>query len=109
MNNNDKKINDLPFEEALDKLENLVEEMEDGELPLDKMIEYFERGTALASHCDKKLKALEKKIQVLVKENAEGGEWNDFDESSERKSAALGSADADEKETPEEPEEDLLF
>ncbi|MCF6177322.1 MAG: exodeoxyribonuclease VII small subunit [Victivallaceae bacterium] len=97
------------FEEALAKLESLVEKMEEGDLPLDKMIDCFERGTALANLCDRKLKALEKKIQVLVNENEDGGEWSDFDKSSERSDATIGTPEKTETETATEVESDLLF
>lgn len=82
---------DLPFEQALEELEKLVETMEQGELPLDEMIKCFERGTVLTRHCRQKLAKLEKKIEVLVKDNGAGGEWQEFDASSERKNAAADS------------------
>lgn len=94
------------FEEALTKLEALVEKMEEGDLPLDRMIEYFERGSALANLCDKKLKALEKKIQVLVDENAEVGKWRDFDQSAERSSNATIKT---EPVNPSNADSELLF
>jgi exodeoxyribonuclease VII small subunit len=79
---------DMPFEQALEELEKLVDNMEQGELPLDEMIKSFERGTLLAKHCRQKLAKLEKKIEVLVKDNGAEGEWQEFDDSSERKDAA---------------------
>ncbi len=102
---------ELAFEEALEKLESLVEKMEEGDLPLDKMIDCFERGTTLANLCDKKLKSLEKKIQVLVNDNNDGGEWSDFDQSSERSNATIGEPVVIKTETPAQPdnETDLLF
>jgi exodeoxyribonuclease VII small subunit len=86
--NVEQNLKDIPFEKALEELENLVDSMEEGDLPLDEMIKCFERGTLLSKHCRKKLSALEKKIEVLVKDNGEGGEWQDFDDSSERKQAS---------------------
>jgi exodeoxyribonuclease VII small subunit len=79
---------DIPFEQALEELEKLVDDMEQGELPLDDMIKHFERGTILSKLCRQKLSRLEKKIEVLVKDNSSGGEWQEFDDSSERKDAA---------------------
>ena len=108
MAKNDKN-NEPAFEEALEQLEVLVEKMEDGDLPLDKMIDCFERGTTLANLCDKKLKALEKKIQVLVNETDDGGEWNDFDQSSERSNATVGNPVTIESEATTDSESDLLF
>ena len=104
------KLVELPFEQALEKLEKLVEKMEEGNLPLDKMIDCFEQGTALASLCRKKLDNLEKKIELLVRDDSEGGKWTEFDAGSPRKDAALssndGNSDADE---PSKPSGDTLF
>ncbi len=79
---------DMPFEQALEELEKLVDDMEQGELPLDDMIKCFEKGTILSKLCRQKLSKLEKKIEVLVKDNGVGGQWREFDDSSERKEAA---------------------
>lgn len=86
------KNKDIPFEQALEELEKLVDEMEQGELPLDDMIKHFERGTTLSKLCRQKLSSLEKKIEILVKDNAAGGEWEEFDDSSERKDASITPA-----------------
>ncbi|MBM3837383.1 MAG: exodeoxyribonuclease VII small subunit [Verrucomicrobia bacterium] len=62
---------DLPFEEALKKLESVVESMESDELPLDTLLARFEEGTRLAQICQTKLAQAELKIQQLEK-NAAG-------------------------------------
>ena len=62
---------DLPFEEALKKLESIVESMESDELPLDALLSRFEEGTRLARVCQAKLAEAELKIQRLEK-NAAG-------------------------------------
>ena len=87
------KEKDMPFEQALEELEKLVDDMEQGDLPLDDMIKSFERGTLLSKLCRQKLSKLEKKIEVLVKDNGEDGEWKKFDDSSERKEASTSPAD----------------
>jgi exodeoxyribonuclease VII small subunit len=61
----------LPFEDALKKLEGIVEAMEAGELPLETLLARFEEGTRLARHCQAKLTEAELKIQKLEK-NAAG-------------------------------------
>ncbi len=63
---------DLPFEEALKKLESIVESMELDELPLETLLTRFEEGTHLAKICQAKLAEAELKIQQLEK-NADGG------------------------------------
>ena len=65
------RISSLPFEEALQKLESIVETMEAGELPLETLIARYEEGTRLAKICQEKLAEAELKIQQLEK-NAAG-------------------------------------
>jgi exodeoxyribonuclease VII small subunit len=68
----DSKANDdLPFEEAMQKLETIVDAMESGELPLESLMAKFEEGTRLARVCQVKLAQAETKIQQLEK-NAAG-------------------------------------
>jgi len=62
---------DLSFEEALKKLEGIVESMESDELPLESLLARFEEGTRLAKICQTKLSEAELKIQQLEK-NASG-------------------------------------
>jgi exodeoxyribonuclease VII small subunit len=56
------------FEKALDKLEKIVEELEDGELTLDETIKKFEEGVKLSRLCEKKLSAAQKKVSLLTKD-----------------------------------------
>jgi exodeoxyribonuclease VII small subunit len=60
----------LPFEEALQKLESIVETMESGELPLETLLTRFEEGTRLVKVCQSKLEEAELKIQKLEKNPA---------------------------------------
>ena len=59
---------ELPFEEALQKLEGIVEAMETGELPLETMMARFEEGMHLSQVCQAKLGEAELKIQQLEKD-----------------------------------------
>jgi exodeoxyribonuclease VII small subunit len=61
----------LPFEEALKKLEAIVEQMEAGDLPLETLLARFEEGTRLIKICQAKLEEAELKIKQLEK-NAAG-------------------------------------
>jgi exodeoxyribonuclease VII small subunit len=61
----------LSIEEAMERLETLVREMETGQLPLEKLISSYEEGVKLASLCQEKLDAAAKKIQIIAK-NASG-------------------------------------
>lgn len=68
------------FEKDLEKLEEIVAALEEGELPLDDALKRFEEGIKLAKRCEKALADAEKKIEVLTK-NAEGNlEAQPFDE-----------------------------
>lgn len=60
-------LTELPFEEALKKLETIVESMEGDELALDALLNRFEEGTRLARICQSKLAEAELKIQQLEK------------------------------------------
>ncbi len=69
-----KKNETLPessFEEALKRLETLVQEMEAGKLSLDQMIAHFEEGSKLSELCGKKLNDVERRIEILVKKGTE--------------------------------------
>ena len=59
------------FEESLAELEQLVERMEQGNLPLEESLKLFERGVQLTRACQKALKEAEQKVQILLEENGE--------------------------------------
>ena len=56
------EIKGLKFEEGLKKLEELVNQLDDGDLSLEDSISYYEIGIKLKSHCEKLLKTAELKI-----------------------------------------------
>ena len=68
---NPAKAGSVPFEEALKKLETIVEAMESEDLPLESLLAKYEEGTRLAKICQEKLAEAELKIQHLEK-NAAG-------------------------------------
>lgn len=74
MAGSDKGDDRLPFEEALKKLESIVEAMESDELPLEALLTRFEEGARLAKVCQSRLAEAELKIQQL--EKGAGGEFN---------------------------------
>lgn len=61
----------MSFEASLDRLEKIVQEMEDGNLPLDGMIARFEEGQGLLKVCRKKLNEVQKKVEVLMKKEGQ--------------------------------------
>jgi exodeoxyribonuclease VII small subunit len=58
-------IKAMSFEQALAELEKIVENLERGDVPLDKSIAIYERGEALKNHCDALLKSAEDKIEKI--------------------------------------------
>jgi len=57
------------FEECLQRLEKIVDELEKGDLPLEKALGLFEEGIALSASCRKDLEAAEGKVEILLKQN----------------------------------------
>ena len=55
------------FEEGLDQLEKIVKQLEDGDLPLEKSLELFEKGVRLSEACRKQLQEAEGKVEILLK------------------------------------------
>ena len=54
------------FEKSLEELENIANELERGNLSLEKSIETFEKGIKLSKECSEKLDKAEKRINILV-------------------------------------------
>lgn len=59
----------ISFEKSLKQLEQIVQELESGNLPLEKAMKKFEEGVKLSKHCSEKLDETEKKISVLLHDN----------------------------------------
>lgn len=62
---------EVSFEEALERLEEIVELLESGENPLEKSLDLFEEGVSLVKLCNKKLESVENSIKVLVNNSGE--------------------------------------
>ena len=58
------------FEEALQKLETIVTQMEEGDLPLEEALKAFEEGVRLAKFCTTKLDEAERKVEKLIRDQA---------------------------------------
>jgi exodeoxyribonuclease VII small subunit len=63
-------MSDIKFEDALQRLEEIVDRLETGELPLEDSLKVFEEGVALARRCSKYLEEAEKRIELLTKDEA---------------------------------------
>jgi exodeoxyribonuclease VII small subunit len=57
------------FEECLERLEKIVQELEKGEVPLEKSLTLFEEGMQLSATCRKQLEDAEGKVEILLKQN----------------------------------------
>ena len=71
MNPNEEK-REPTFEEALERLEQIVKAMEEGRLTLDQMAGHFEEASRLAKLCDAKLNEVERKIEILTRREEDG-------------------------------------
>ncbi|MDZ4134647.1 MAG: exodeoxyribonuclease VII small subunit [Paracoccaceae bacterium] len=61
----EKPVAELTFEEAMNALEQVVSQLERGDVPLEASIALYERGAALKEHCASKLKAAEEKVELI--------------------------------------------
>lgn len=62
---------EVNFEEAMQQLENIVSELERGDVPLEKAIDLFQQGMQLSQLCGQKLAEVERKIEMIVEEDGE--------------------------------------
>ena len=63
-------MKDVTFEDALQRLEQIVDQLEAGDLALDDSLKVFEEGVALARRCAKYLEEAEKRIELLTKDES---------------------------------------
>ena len=65
-------IKDMTFEKAMGELESLVRRLEEGRLSLEDAISSYERGTALRTHCEAKLRAAKLKVEQVLSHQEAG-------------------------------------
>lgn len=93
------------FEKDLERLEEIVEALESGELALDDALKTFEEGVKLAKRCEKALAQAEKRIEVLTANDEGELEAEPFNaDSAEEAPAKKGRKPARRSEEPEPPE-----
>ena len=76
------KEKEIDFENSLKRLEDIVDQMEKGQLSLDECLKHFEEGTNLAKFCTRKLDETEKRIEILSEKDGKK-EWVNFEDSPE--------------------------
>ena len=74
----EKKIDNLSYEEAFEKLQKIIQLLEDGNVSLDDSIKYYEQGILLKNYCEKKLQNAEMKIRTVINK-PEHGKKNERD------------------------------
>lgn len=57
------------FEASLEALEQIVRQLESGDLPLEKSLELFEQGIRLSRECQERLSQAERRIEILLRDN----------------------------------------
>jgi len=78
MDNGMSSTKKLNLEKSLSDLEAIVEELESGDLPLEKAMKKFEEGIKLTRGCQTALKEAEQKVEILLK-SAGGEDLQDFE------------------------------
>jgi exodeoxyribonuclease VII small subunit len=95
----------LNFEEALARIEEIVESMEGDQLPLEDLVSQYEKGSILLKHCETVLSSARKKIELITLANREEN-GNDTTHSF---TPATKNTSSDTGETPDEPNDIRLF
>ncbi|MGH1369771.1 MAG: exodeoxyribonuclease VII small subunit [Maritimibacter sp.] len=62
----DKPVDEMSFEDAMGALEQVVSQLERGDVALEESIKLYERGAALKARCDVKLKEAEEKVAAIA-------------------------------------------
>lgn len=62
---------ELSFEEAMNKLEKIVEKLEEGDVPLEKAITYYQEGMKLSKLCNDRLSTVQEKMTQIMNEQGE--------------------------------------
>ena len=70
------------FESALERLEQIVEEMEGNRLPVEELLGRYEEGTKLVKVCQQRLETAEKRIELITRNASDAAELAPFDPTS---------------------------
>lgn len=62
---------ELTFEESLARLEEIVEQLEDGKLPLNESLVLYEEGIKLSRECNRQLTEVEGRLEALIKDGGQ--------------------------------------
>ena len=76
------------FEGAMDRLEEIVEQMESGKMMLEELIVHYEEGMKLVKVCQERLASAEQRIEIITRNNAGKPVVKDFEPAAEKEAAA---------------------
>lgn len=101
MNGNNEQIQGnaerpMSFEEAMDKLEQLVRSMESGNVKLEDMIKRFVEAKKLSAYCQSQLNALKEKIEILTNNDPNDPQYEEFHHESEQRADFIPAQNQDE-------------
>ncbi|MBC8382588.1 MAG: exodeoxyribonuclease VII small subunit [Candidatus Cloacimonetes bacterium] len=68
---------EIKFEKALERLQEIVEKLEEGNIDIEKSLEFYEEGIGLIKQCSSKLKKIENKIALLNETDDDENTQND--------------------------------
>jgi exodeoxyribonuclease VII small subunit len=71
MSKEEQKVKEVSFEHAMQQLEEIVGKLEEGDVPLEKAIEYFQKGMELSKLCHDKLQHVEKQMDFILREDGD--------------------------------------
>jgi exodeoxyribonuclease VII small subunit len=103
----EKEASEKTFEKAMTRLEQIVEQMESDQLPLEEMLERYEEGTHLVKFCSEKLTAAEKRIEIITRNAAEKPRVVEFDPASVPLAPAASNPKASRQKPVERPDNDI--
>jgi exodeoxyribonuclease VII small subunit len=83
------------FEASLEALEQIVRELESGDLPLEKSLELFEDGIRLSRQCQERLNQAERRIEMLLRDNQGRPVVSAFEEAKTMSEASTAGNDED--------------
>lgn len=87
----DPKPDKLNFEDALGELEEVVQQLEMGNLALDETLATYEKGVRLLKNCHRHLGKAERKVQILMNQSEDGDQLEDFDDGATAESSSGSS------------------
>ena len=92
------------FEDAMERLETVVEQMENSKLPLEELIRCYEEGTRLIKVCSERLSAAEQRIEIITRDAAGQTTVADYPPPAGALSAPPSKSSKEPKSVPDRPE-----